>query len=49
MLDIPEAELGLAYMRRLAEAAEAGGEVLNFELGAGVTAHLLRTARRFGP
>ena len=47
VLDIPEAERGLAYMRRLAAGVEAGGEMLAFDLGDGVTAKVLRTASRW--
>lgn len=44
VLDIPAAEKGLAYMRRLAAGIEAGGEVVVFDLGDGVTARVMRTA-----
>ena len=47
VLDIPEAERGLAYMRRLAAGVEAGGETKEFDLGDGVTARVMRTGRHW--
>jgi hypothetical protein len=44
VLDIPEAERGLAYMRRLAAGVEADGDVREFDLGGGVAARVVRTA-----
>jgi hypothetical protein len=45
VLDIPEAERGLAYMRRLAAGVETGGETKEFNLADGATTRVMRTGR----
>lgn len=44
VLEIPDAEQGLAFMRRLIDLTRAYGEVETFDLGDGITAEVLRTS-----
>jgi hypothetical protein len=45
VINQPEAERGLAFMRNLVDVAEQNGEVLRFDVGAGVTALVIRAGR----
>ena len=45
VLEIPEAERGLAFMRRLLDLTREHGEAASFDLGGGITAEVLRTSR----
>jgi DNA replication ATP-dependent helicase Dna2 len=44
VLDIPEAELGYAYMRKLVAGVQADGETLVFKLAKGVQVTVMRTS-----
>jgi hypothetical protein len=45
VLEIPEAERGLAFMHRLIDLTRQHGEVASFDLGGGITAEVLRTSQ----
>jgi len=45
VLEIPDAERGLAFMRRLIDLTREHGEVASFDLGGEITAEVLRTSK----
>ena len=45
VLEIPEAERGLAFMSRLIDLTRQHGEGASFDLGGGITAEVLRTSQ----